>query len=288
MKNTKANRQKFLQGYLKILLSWKNKKQDVVLMKNALEELNQSLSKRRKVKLYMGISDLWSDLGNDLWNDLWNDLGNDLGSNLRSETWEYYEFIWPVFVGYFYKNLPTIKRRIKTIEALDKCIKSGIGYLWLSNTMLYAIPFPKITIDEKKRLHCEDGCAIEWNPKEKSWWFHGVKVTQKIVETPEKLTKNDWIKETNLEVRRIIQERMGERFVKELKGKKIHKGAYGELLEIDLPNDPDKVARYAHVKDTSTKREYYLRVPPTIADADEAIGWSFEETKETYKPVQQS
>ena len=38
MKNTKANRQKFLQGYLKILLSWKNKKQDVVLMKNALEE----------------------------------------------------------------------------------------------------------------------------------------------------------------------------------------------------------------------------------------------------------
>ena len=303
MKNTKANRTKFLQGYLKILLSWKDKNPNEQAMKRALEELNQSLPKQRKIKLSTGINDLWNDLWNDLRNDLRNDIGNNIGNDLRNDlgndlrndlgndignvTWEYYEFIWPVFIGYFYKNLPIIKKRIKTIQALDKCIKAGIGYLWLSDTTLYAIPFPKISIDEQKRLHNEREYACQWSVKKQSWWIHGVKVTKKIVETPEKLTKKDWLDEKNLEIRRIIQDRMPD-FARKLGAKSIQKDSFGELLEIDLKDDPEKVARYVKVKDSSTSRIYYLRVPPITKTAKEGIAWSFGLDEKTYMPEKET
>src|SRR3990167_7896891 len=219
MKTTPKNRKKFLQGYLKILLLWKNKKQDVGKMKKSLRELNVTLpNPKERVVLYENMMDLGTTLRTDsrtdlgtslgtslwtsLWTDLWTPLRTDLGTDLRTGTWEYYEFIWPIFIAYFYKDLLTVKKRLSTIKALDKCIKAGVGYLWLSDTTLYALPFPEISIDEEKQLHCENGPACEWVGREKSWWVHGVKVTQKIVETPDKLTKQDWLNEKNLEVRR--------------------------------------------------------------------------------------
>src|SRR3990167_7006825 len=194
MKTTPKNRKKFLQGYLKILLLWKNKKQDVGKMKKSLRELNVTLpNPKERVVLYENMMDLgtplrtdlgttlwtnlrttlwtnlWTSLRTDLgtslgtslrtdlrtdlgtslgtslwtslWTDLWTPLRTDLGTDLRTGTWEYYEFIWPIFIAYFYKDLITVKKRLSTIKALDKCIKAGVGYLWLSDTTLY--PFPK-------------------------------------------------------------------------------------------------------------------------------------------------
>ena len=291
MKNTKANRTKFLQGYLKILLSWKEKEQDVSLMKKSLEELNETLSIKRKVVLYKNINDLGNDLRSDLWNDLGSDIRNnlwsDLGNNLRNITWEYYEFIWPVFVGHFYKNSPTIKRRIKTIQALDKCIKSGVGYLWLSSTTLYAIPFPKISIDSEKRLHNEQGPACEWNEKEKSYWFHGVKVNEKIIMHPEELMKKDWMDEKNTEIRRVMLDRKPS-LINEL-GMKIQKDTCGELWKMELPDDPDKIAVFIHVQDTSHPDKWYFeRVPPTIQTCREGVAWQFQLKEQEYKPVLQA
>jgi len=34
----------------------------------------------------------------------------------------------------------------------------------------------------------------------------------------------------------------------------------------------------------STGREYYLRVPPNMTDAKQAIAWTFYETSTTYRP----
>lgn len=91
-----------------------------------------------------------------------------------------------------------------------------------------------------------------------------------------------------MEVRRIIQERMGERFVKAIGAKTIHKSKRGVLVEVDLKDDPDKVARYAHVKDSSTARKYYLRVPPSIKTIDEAVAWTFGLDEKDYQPSKES
>jgi hypothetical protein len=42
------------------------------------------------------------------------------------------------------------------------------------------------------------------------------------------------------------------------------------------------------VKDHSSNREYYLRVKPVIADADEALAFTFGMSKEEYAPFQEA
>src|ERR1051326_5008773 len=82
--------------------------------------------------------------------------------------------------------------------------------------------------------------------------------------------------EPNVEVRRVMQERMGERFVAELGGVVLDSGPRGTLYEVRLPeDDPERIARYVQVQDASTERHYMVRVPPTIQTASEAVAWTF-------------
>ena len=94
--------------------------------------------------------------------------------------------------------------------------------------------------------------------------------------------------ERNLEARRVIQERMGSRFVWELEGKYIDGGPHGVLYEVELPGDPERVARYVQVQDASTARQYFLRVPPTIQTVAEAVAWSFQVGVKDYHPSQET
>jgi hypothetical protein len=92
-----------------------------------------------------------------------------------------------------------------------------------------------------------------------------------------------------VEVRCIMQERMGQRFVGELGGQIIDRGPLGTLYEVRLPeDDPEGVARYVQVQDASTEREYFLRVPPTIQTAAEAVAWTFGLFAEEYHPADET
>jgi hypothetical protein len=104
---------------------------------------------------------------------------------------------------------------------------------------------------------------------------------------PETLTREDFLKAPDVEVRRVIQECMGSRFVSELGGQVIDAGERGTLYEVALPDDPEEVARYVQVQDTSTTRQYFLRVPPTVQTATEAVAWSFQVAAEEYGPAQE-
>lgn len=76
----------------------------------------------------------------------------------------------------------------------------------------------------------------------------------------------------NAEIRRAVVELVGyDKIVAD--AKTLNESADGKLLKIELPNDEDMVL--VHVKDPSTEREYFLRVPPTITTAREARAWTF-------------
>jgi hypothetical protein len=168
-----------------------------------------------------------------------------------------------------------------------KAIECGVGYRVEWEDALYLVPDRICRIDEQNRFHSLTGPAIWWKGGHEFYFVNGVLVPEKIVKTPEKLTKRDWVKEKNLEVRRIIQERMSD-FVKKIGGKRIDKSLKGELYEIDLKDDPEKIAHYIKVKDASTSRIYYLRVPPTVEKVDEAISWTFNLKTEDYQPIKET
>ena len=154
-----------------------------------------------------------------------------------------------------------------------------MGYRVEWEDVLYVAPTPLVLIDEQNRYHSETKPAIRWKNGHEFYFIHGVSVNEKIVKYPEKLTKQDWLNEENLEVKRIIQDRMAERFVTEVGGKVISKHKdprIGEIIEIDISPDPEKVARYLHAKDWSTDRMYFLRIPPNISDPEIAQRWTYD------------
>ena len=144
-------------------------------------------------------------------------------------------------------------------------------------------------------LHNENQAAVEYKDGYGLYMYHGVRVPEKVILQPEKLTKEDWLNEKNLEVRRIIQERMGERFVTEIKGKVVSKHQdkrIGEIIEIDISPDPEKIVHYLHAQDWSTERMYFLRIPPDITDSMEAQAFTYSNervklTKEDFEQIYQ-
>src|SRR3990167_6606466 len=93
---------------------------------------------------------------------------------------------------------------------------------------------------KNKRLHNQSGLALEYSDGWGLWMIDGVRVDEKIVMRPHELTKKDWRNEKNLEVRRIIQERMGEDFAQKIGGEVVghHKDPrIGDVIKVDISPD---------------------------------------------------
>ena len=163
------------------------------------------------------------------------------------------------------------------------------GY-WLQADQALLVQRPRVLCqDAAGRLHSETGKCIEY-PDGWGWYaWHGLRVPEQVILRPEQLTRKDFLNEQNVEVRRVIQERMGERFVSELGGIVLDSSPRGTLYEARLPaDDPERVARYVQVQDASTERRYLLRVPPTIQTAAEAVAWTFQLPEEGYGPARET
>jgi hypothetical protein len=162
------------------------------------------------------------------------------------------------------------------------------GY-WLGKDTAVLVRRPNVLVrDGVGRLHCATGKCIAYADDWGVYAWHGVRVPEQVIMDPHGLTRDDFLSEPNVEVRRVIQERMGQRFLPELGGMVIDSGPHGKLYEVALPGDPERIACYVQVQDVSTKRQYFLRVPPWMETAAEAVAWSFQVGVEDYDPAQET
>jgi hypothetical protein len=147
----------------------------------------------------------------------------------------------------------------------------------------------RLKLDRQGRFHSDDGKCVEYRDGWGFYAWHGLQVPEKIILHPEQITREEWRRESSIEVRRIMQERMGGKHLIELMGSRsVDQGQRGELLAVDLVNDPEGVAHYVYVKDPSTDQEYYLRVPPFLQRADDAVAWTFGLRDRTYRPLEEA
>ena len=134
-----------------------------------------------------------------------------------------------------------------------------------------------------------------WNDGYAQHFWHGVSVSGKLIETPELITKEDLINETNAEKRRAMMEKLGgERFIKLLDVIEVNRDfvgveEYRQEITLWRTREKDSIAneyiQFVHVTCHSTGREYYLCVPADIVDAASAVAWSFGKSKDEYKPL---
>jgi hypothetical protein len=143
--------------------------------------------------------------------------------------------------------------------------------------------------DDDGRLHGEGGPAVAWPDGFAVHAWHGVRVPAEVIEHPEALDPRVVLGEPNVEIRCVMIELLGwERLVRGLRLEPIAEDPAGRLWRVDQPFDEPivlvEVENATREPDGSRKR-YFLRVPPTVRTARDAVAWTFDSTPEDYGPL---
>ncbi len=236
-------------------------------------------------------SSVWSSVGSSVGSSVWSSVGSSVWSSVGSSVWS---SVWSsVTIAYFVQNELAFFRFFHEMFEENDLIHLALfnemvsGYYLGSNEAWLVRKPVVLERDEQERLHSAAGKCVQYPDGWGFYAWHGVRVPERLILHPESITKKDWLREDNLEVRRVMQERMPD-FVQAIGGRCIDRGHYADLYEVSVLPDPERVAHYVRVRDSSTEREYYLRVPPTIQDADEGVAWTFGLAKTDYHPSQQA
>jgi hypothetical protein len=119
--------------------------------------------------------------------------------------------------------------------------------------------------------------------------WRGVPVTSRIVFQPETIIVEEVLAASNVELRRVLLERMGyEKFIDRSNAESLDSdtdpGGARRLLRVPLSGDEPLVC--LAVQCPSTGRRYLLRVPPTMRSCKQAAAWiaGFDDPKQ-YRPI---
>jgi len=200
---------------------------------------------------------------------------------------------FPLF-AFVNKNLglnddPALLRKIDAWQTLFDSAFNWCGY----ERAIFLSRYPvECSLDERSRLHSEDGPALSFHDGRSIYFIHGVAVPEAVVTDPASLTVDAIEAEENVEVRRIMIERFGlERYIDESGAVAIDSDACGVLYrkeqKLDEPLVVVKVVDSTSVEQ-GQPRHYFLRVPPYMRTARQAVAWTFNLSSGDYSPAEQT
>jgi len=152
-------------------------------------------------------------------------------------------------------------------------------------------------LDERRRLHAEAGPAIAYPDGWAIWAWHGVRVPQRVIEQPAKLTPQEILDEENVEVRRVMIDRFGaDRLMRESNAElrdEVHEPPFPGLIDAklwELPQPGDEPLVMVELVNSTREpdgefKRVWLRVPPQSRTAHEAVAWTFDVGADEYAPV---
>lgn len=202
-----------------------------------------------------------------------------------------------------FSRAAAVVRWTQACTALVDAYEAGLGFFWVLADWIVAVPRPALSVVDGV-LHDAAGPAVSWPRGERYWFWRGLRVPRRVVEEPESLTVSDVDSEWNVEVRRVMLERMGfDRYVREAGGRVIAEDDYGRLWRCRLPPDERWLA-FVGLEDSEplvfvevenatrapdgSARRYFLRVPPTVRTPHEAVAWTFGLSASRYSPSAES
>jgi hypothetical protein len=255
-----------------------------------------------------------------LWEHVWDSVGNHISYRVVNRVGQSIESrlgigvvpdaAWSSVRAYEDASLLAVVHFFATylapneVHALIHFTTLVSGYCLSRETALVVRRPTLLCLDAAGDLHSATGQCVTYADGWGSYAWHGVFVPEPVILAPETLARDDFVNAKNVEVRRVIQEQMGEQFMSKLGGVVLDSGPRGTLYEVSLPevdlpevdlpevdleeDSLEEVVRYIQLRDASTDRSYFLRVPPTVQTAAEAVAWSFELSVETYHPAQET
>jgi hypothetical protein len=182
---------------------------------------------------------------------------------------------------------------------LFEAFAAGCWLIYWTEDTLYWCAKPVVHRDRAGWLHDDRHAAVESDIQGLYFW-HGVRVPAFVVLRPDRITVAHIDREANAEVRRVMVERYrhGEEvhgaaaFIRDAGAVRLdHDERYGTLWRRNVPGDEPIVAvevvNSTRAPDGSFKR-YWLRVPPEMSTAREAVAWTFGLRATQYAPVKET
>ena len=119
----------------------------------------------------------------------------------------------------------------------------------------------------KESPHSLRGVEVRWQ---------GVRIPERLWFRPESIQLDEILQESNAELRRVLIDRFGQsRFMTEAKSEVLDtdtdSGGVRQLIRVPLPGDEPLVTLSCQCP--STKRQYFLRVPPNMKTCRQAAAW---------------
>mgnify|MGYP001794564804 CR=1 FL=1 len=193
---------------------------------------------------------------------------------------------WATNYGDFYDfcidvlNLPFYKEKW---DILQKIVKECWWIFSFKGICLICERPFNAEFDEQNNLHADGKPAIEYADGFKVHAHHGIWLPEKYGKIPSSEWRSHWLlEEENAELRRILIQAIGyNRICKELGAIELDSWNEYTLLEIDnytemTPEHPQNYSEPMHLLQMtcpSTGFIHFLRVPPDINSAREAITW---------------
>jgi len=172
-------------------------------------------------------------------------------------------------------------------------INQGLFAAFLFEEVAVLIPNPShVFKNDDLVLHDEDKPAVQWKDGTSFCYWNGIEIPEKLICDQDTVTANDILAETNAEVRRCYQEILGSKKFGSLLGlivldKKVDR--FGNELILYQTKERDRLVGgyiyFAQVACPSTKRIYFLCVPPGFNTVEEAVSWTFGKTPDEYNPI---
>jgi hypothetical protein len=205
-----------------------------------------------------------------------------------------------VFGGFIWRLRKGRAEHERQVDARLEAARSA-GPWWALDGLAIVSERPLVLRrDDRGRPHCVDGPAIAWPDGVEAFAWHGVAVEPWVIREPERITVAAIDATSNVEVRRVLVERFGEeRLVREGGAELLDSDVVGRLWrrEIDPPRRwigrREEPVVMVEVQNSTpepdgTRKTYYLRVPPNLRTAREAVAWTFGLSGSQYRPERET
>lgn len=191
-------------------------------------------------EFYKNRASVWDSVGDSVWASVWDSVG----ASVRDSGYGQHDANWIGFYDFF-RNECGLNTQTQKLLGLQKITENAGWFLPYSEICWISDRHRIVNQDKSKRLHCENGAAVEYSDGFKIYAWHGVRVPEWIILNPEQITPEKIFAKQNSEIRRVMTERYGfRRFGNTL----IASGKAKLISEQLVWNEPVK---YYHYKDSS-------------------------------------
>lgn len=176
------------------------------------------------------------------------------------------------------------------LDSLLALGRSAHAYLCFENECMLSDPPLEFHLDEQFRTHHPTGPAVVYANDMRIFCWRGTRVPELAITCDTNLGVIE--SEYNIEIRRILIERYGvQQYLLDTGAEIRQHDKFGSLYVKEVRGDENIVM--VHITNATPEpdgqyRTYFLRVPPTIRTALEAVAWTFGMTADEYDPIVES